>query len=488
MSLKQKSKSIGSLTPRWKPRNYQTKCVEEGVTKKRLALFLDPGLGKTSILLQIFNKLSIRKQAKGALIIAPLNPCYMTWPQEIKGWTNFRRLEYVILHGRDRNVKVKQRADIFIINPEGIAWLFEYLKKLPKAKWPFDTLIVDESSKFGSLSSKRTKQLWKLVPAFKNRFIANGTPVANGFNRLMPQMFIIDRGKALGTTAAHYMHTYFEQYGNPKWRMYRLQKGSDKRIMKKIADKCVRLSAEDHVEMPERILVTRLIDLPEKAEKAYKEIETELFTLIDNNELVAESASSLATKLHQLCNGTIYEDQEPLAKPLPSHKRKSIVVHAEKLIALDELVEEFNGKPVLIAYKFTHDKTALKEYFKKRIKFFDDAKSGTAKAKLQKDWNDNKIPMLAGNPQSIGHGLNLQKGGACVIIFYSIDHDYEIHDQFIRRLLRSGNPSKHIYLCYVLAKDKYDHQIIYPNLLQKQTTQDSFLKALARYRKRKIEK
>lgn len=411
----------------------------------------------------------------------------MTWPEEIKGWTNFRRFTYSILHGRDKHLALKKKADIYIINPEGLKWLTGQLKGKHRKNWPFDMLIVDESSKFKTpggpnTGSNRTYQMHRMVPGFKRRYIANGTPVANGFLGLMSQMYIVDQGESLGKHITYYRDRYFEQHGKPEWRMFKLQEDGEEKIMKRIAPYAICLKAEDHVDMPKRIEDVRRVRLPAKALKTYEEIEDELFTIIDGEELVAESAASLANKLHQVCNGRIYEDQDPLGKPLPSSKRRTFEIHKEKLSALDDLIDEFNGKQILIGYKFQHDKKALKDHFKSKIKFFDDADSGDKKKKLQADWNKGKIPLLAGNPASVGHGLNLQKGGASVLCMYSLDHDYETHDQFVRRLYRSGNISDTVYLIYLVADGLYDHKLIYPRLINKQNTQDTFMKALISYR------
>jgi len=199
--------------------------------------------------------------------------------------------------------------------------------------------------------------------------------------------------------------------------------------------------------------------------------------------MIAESATSVANKLHQICNGIVYEDQDPLATPVPSSKRGLIYLHKEKLFALDDLIEEFNGKQILIGYKFVHDRKALEKHYGKRIRFAQDAKTGKEKRKLQADWNAGKVEILAGNPKSIGHGLNLQKGSAYVIAMYSINHDFDEHDQFVRRLRRSGNMSPQVFVCPILAKGLYDHKVILPNLRGKQDGQDWFFKALKKYKK-----
>lgn len=488
MFVKPKQKLTRSLLSRWVPRKYQAESVSICLKRLYVALFLDPGLGKTSIILQVFNKLKIRKQAKGLLVIAPINPCYMTWPDEIKGWTNFRRFSYVILHGKNKDADFKKGADIYIINPEGLPWLVKTMKGKHRINWPFDVLAVDESYKFKNPTSNRTKALQKFIGGFKARFILNGTPTGNGYINLMSQIRIVDQGQSLGTKITHYRDKYFDQVGKPEWRQYNLKHNADKHIMKKIAPFTICLKAEDHVDMPSLVSVPRFIHLPNKAQQAYNDIEKELFTILDDKELVAESAVSVSNKLHQLCNGSIYEDQDPLGEPLPSHKRGVIEVHKEKLYALDDLIEECAGSPIIVAYKFKHDKKALQKHFKNRIKFFDEAKTGKAKQKIQDNWNKNVIPLLAGNTESISHGLNLQKGGANHIAFYSINHDYESYDQFIRRLRRSGNSASQIFAYHFLAKGLYDHEVIYSSLKNRGKTHKDFFKWLISYRHKRQNK
>lgn len=407
----------------------------------------------------------------------------MTWPEEIKQWSNFKRFKISILHGALKEASWKLKADIYITTPDTLPWIIQKLKGKKRADWPFDMLAVDESGKFKTYNSGRSKNIQKVVPGFKYRYIANGTPIGNGYLGLMSQMAIVDQGQSLGKTIGQYRQTYFKQIGKPEWQQFALKPKADEAIMKKIRNFCICMRAEDHVNMPKEVILKRYIEVPKKALKVYEELETELFAQIDQGELVAESASSLSTKLHQICGGTIYEDQDPLGEPLPANKRKLITLHKEKLILLDDLIEEFSGKPILIGYKFQHDKKALQAYFGKKIKFFNDYQSKDAKTKLQKDWNANKIPLLAGNPKSVGHGLNLQKGAANIIVFFSIDHDGEDHDQFIRRLRRNGNTSGSVFIIYLLAKGLYDDQVVFPNLANKDKNQKTFFKRLIEYRK-----
>ena len=46
-------------------------------------------------------------------------------------------------------------ADLYIINRENVCWLVDYYRNA----WPFDMVVVDESSSFKSHSAKRFKAL-----------------------------------------------------------------------------------------------------------------------------------------------------------------------------------------------------------------------------------------------------------------------------------------------------------------------------------------
>lgn len=403
----------------------------------------------------------------------------MVWPEEVKEWTNFYRFKVSMIHGPKREQGFNEKADIYITTPDSIEFILEKLKGVRKKNWPFDFLIVDESGKFKNFSSKRYKLIKKLVKGFKYRYIANGTPVGNGYLGLMPQMFIVDYGQSLGAKISYYRAKYFDQIGNPQWASFELQKSGDKRIMKRIKKFVICLKAEDHVSMPKIIEKRVFISLPLNALRAYRELEEEMFTEIRGSQIVAEATVALGMKLHQICNGAVYKTRDPLEIIEERKPNEYLLLHNEKSKELENVIEEFSGKSILIAYRFKTDKVLLKKYFRKKITFFDEVKD---KVKLQKKWNKNKIPLLAANTMQLSHGLNLQKGGAQVIVFFSIDFDFEVHDQFIRRLRRSGNKSDKIFVVKLLMKNGFDHLVINPRLKKKKKVHLTFFERLIRYR------
>ena len=210
-----------SSTP-WKPHNYQKKAVKFLLEHAASALFLDPGLGKTSITLAAIKMLKKKKLLNKVLLIAPLRVCYSVWPKEIEKWTEFNDLKVVVLHGKHKDKALEEDADIYVINPEGLDWLLQVKKEktasgktkvaLDLRRWKqlgFDTLIVDELSKFKNTNTNRFKSIKLILGTFGRRWGLTGSPASNGLLDLFGQCFVIDQGRTLGPYITHYRMKYF---------------------------------------------------------------------------------------------------------------------------------------------------------------------------------------------------------------------------------------------------------------------------------------
>lgn len=470
---------------KWIARKYQQVCVDRGFKKGFLALFLDPGLGKTTILLEILRKLIKYKNSKGALIVAPLNPLYMTWPDEIKEWSNFAHLKYRNLHKIPR-LNRRRKVDIYLVNPEKINKVFAILEKIPVKDWPFDTLIIDESSKFKETKSARTKLMLKLAPKFKYRFIANGTPTGNGFIGLFAQMKILDGGATLGKTKTGFYNTYFRQVGERKWNLWVLKnKRQEKLIAKKIKPSAECIFAEDHIDMPEIILEPYYIQLPPKAITVYQKLKKKSIYEFKrpgrNEKVIAETKTILGNMLHQICSGAIYKPKNPLGEYVPAIDRGFNIIHDAKILALKDLLDQYENRQILIGFKFKSDERMLRKHFKNQMTFFSDYSSAKGKIEIQRLWNSGKTQYLCGEIKSMSLGLNLQKSGAHVIVLYSLLSDFEAVDQFTRRLRRGGSSAKRVYVRPIIAKGLYEDTVVWSTLQKKGESHVNFFENLQKY-------
>ena len=417
-----------------------------------VGLFLDPGLGKTSICLGALRVLKKLGYVKKTLIIAPLRPAYSVWPGEVCKWKEFNDFTYAVIHGPAKYANLQEDVDLYIINPEGLAWLVEQKADLPE----FDCLIIDESTKFKDSQTKRFKALKKILHKFSRRWILTGTPMPNTLADLFGQIYILDRGNALEPYITRFRLKYFYRPGYNAWE-WKPQPGAFNRVIEKIDPLVLRLKGEDYLEMPDLKFINIPIDLPPAAQEIYREVENDFIYKLDEGLILAANAAAAGTKLRQIANGAVYLDEGGYS-----------VVHDAKLDALEDLMEELAGHPVILMYEFNHDRERLLAKYPDAV----DVKTTKDFTKLVHDFNAGKIDILLGHPASIGHGLNLQ--GACYHeIWFGITWNFEHYDQTIRRIYRQGQEAPIVYVYHIVAKNTRDVRV--QEVLQRKDRQQSDL-------------
>jgi len=431
------------------------------VRDEAVGLFLSPGLGKTSIALQAISELIAAEKIHKVLVVSPLRPATMTWPDELRKWSQFSHLKFEVLHGPKKLDAWSRDADIYIINPEGLAWLLS-LKLLPGfhprpdpkqlLRRGIDCLVIDELTKFKRPNTSRFKLLKPLLPFFKRRYGLTGSPTANGLMDLFGEMYILDLGSSLGRYITWYRKKYFVQSWNGfGWD---LQPGAANKIYKAIDPLVLQLSADDYLQLPPVIDDVRLVSLPRKARSIYAELETELVTSLSTGELVVAANTGVALgKCRQLASGALYS-----AKLVNGH-RTWVGVHDAKLDALEELIEELQGEPLLVAYDFQHDLARIRDRLGD-VPFIGSGVSATRTAGIIDGWNRGKIKVLLVHPQSAALGINLQGAGGH-ICWFTPTWNYELYTQLIDRLHRQGSAQQRIINHVLLAEDTVDDLVVW---------------------------
>jgi len=451
---------------KWIPRRYQTRAIKWVLERGAAALFMRPGLGKTSVTLAAFDILRRKGLSKRMLVIAPLRVCYEVWPQETSGWDDFAHLRLEVLHGPYKDAALKRDADIYVINPEGLEWLTSEnrLKALNA-----DILVVDESTKFKHTRTRRFKAIKPILKKFKRRYILTGTPAPNGLMDLFGQVYVLDQGAALGQYITHYRMMYFEPVGPFDWVP---KSGAAAQIQQRISHLALYLG-DDELDLPELVENVVWVDLPPKARKIYDELEKELFSeLEDGRKLIAISNGVAANKCRQVCNGGVYYEGE--------QKRESIQLHTAKLEAVQDLVDELMGQPVLIVYEYLHDLERLQKAFP-GAPYLGGGLRPSVVSNICAQWNAGELPILLGQPQSMGHGLNLQ-GGGNTVIWAGLTWDLELDDQTVKRIHRQGSAHSRVFVHRVAARRTID-EVVLRALSFKSRTQASLLEAFKHYAK-----
>jgi|KBSMisStandDraft_5_1062788.scaffolds.fasta_scaffold00198_12 SNF2 family DNA or RNA helicase len=443
----------------WNPHQYQTDAMAFALQRDGCGLMLDPGLGKTSITLAVIDIAKGAGDIRKTLVIAPLRVCNTVWPVEARKWDDFHELKVVNLCGMNkakRIASIDAGYHIYLINPESCMNIFEMLTP------EFDMLVLDESTKFKDTNTQRFKALRKLIGQFKRRMILTGTPVPNGLQDLFGQMFVVDMGASLGRYVSHFRMEFCYQV--PATHEWLLRRGAPEQIYKRVANRLMRLEARDHIEMPELINNFIEVELPERLRGRYDELERDFVAEIEEMKIAVFNPAAVGTKLRQMANGFIYE--------VAGDAGSAVRLHEEKLDALEELVEEMQGRPLLVAYEFIEDAEMIKE----RLPDVVSLTAVTNPLPIIDAFNAGHIPVLIAHPASAGHGLNLQEACSTVCL-YGITWNLEHYQQFIARVCRQGQRSPHVVVHHIVCKGTKDEAVM-AALRGKDMTQKAFNRAI----------
>lgn len=451
----------------WVPLPYMQRAVDFLTGQDVAALFLDPGMRKTSITLEAFCQLQTQKRARKMLVIAPLRVCRLVWRQEAAKWSQFRHLKFSLLHGSKKRERLKDDSDIFLINPEGVVWLCAqfYGRTLP-----FDIVTIDELTKFKNHGSQRSKALRPRIAKVPIKWGLTGSPSPNGYMDLFGQLLVLDGGAALGRYITHFRDMYFQPDFNGF--DYVLQPGAGKRIEERIRPYILSLDADEYLQLPPLIEDPRMIVMETGARKVYEKMKKDMVAELPAGVVTAANSAAVYSKLKQMANGAVY-----MAEKQSGVTRLVSVIHDAKLEALADLVEELQGKQLMVAYEFEHDLVRLKELFGEDVAMLGKGVSAKREEEIVNAWNRGQISVLLAHPASIGHGLNLQESAACHICWFSPIWDLELFDQFNRRLKRSGNDAKRI-MCHILIVTGTIDELALQSLHDKDTTQTRLRKSL----------
>ena len=457
------------------PRAYAPIVWDFLTANPRCNLWAGMGLGKTSLVLILLDILhNLIGEDGPTLVLAPKRVAQDTWPSEVAKWLRLAGLSVVSVTGTadQRRAALRTPAQVYVVNYDNLVWLAEHLADAKRA-WPFRRVIADESTR---LKNFRTRQggvraqvlgkiAFKHVDSWTN---LTGTPSSNGLADLWGQQWFVDQGARLGRSFTAYMEGYFTPINHEGYTKWVIRESSQARIMAALADCSLTIDAKDWFDIDDPIVNVIKVEMPARAREHYKALEKEFFTEIDGHEIEAFSAAAKSMKLLQCAAGAVYTEDG-----------KTIEVHDAKLDALESIINEAGGAPVLVAYHFKSDLARLQRAFPK-------GRALDADPRTIADWNVGRIPVLFAHPASAGHGLNLQDGGN-ILVFFSQWWDLEQHDQIIERIgptrqLQAGHP-RPVFIHYLLAAQTVD-EVVMARRTSKRAVQDLLLDYMNSRRKK----
>ena len=454
------------------PREYQHAIIEQALDLPRCAIWAGMGMGKSVGTLTALDILELTEPGP-ALVLAPLRVAASTWPDEAAKWAHLSNVEVSAVVGtpEERRAALKRPATIYTTNYENLPWLVEHFGN----KWPFRKVVADESTKLKSFrlkqGGKRAHELGRVAHCKVDRFIElTGTPSPNGLVDLWGQAWFLDQGVRLGRSFEAFKSRWFQsiQVGTDRHAV-RLDPlpFAQEQIEDRLRDLCLALNARDYFDISEPIVNVIRVELPAKARRMYRDMEREMFLALDcGTEVEAFNAASKTMKCLQLANGAIYTDDtcSTFAE-----------VHDAKLQALEDVIEEAAGMPVLVAYHFKSDLARLQRTFPK-------GRALDKNPQTIRDWNAGKIPVLFAHPASAGHGLNLQDGGN-ILAFFGHNWNLEEFQQIIERIgptrqAQAGH-DRPVFIYHIVAADTVD-ELVMARRESKREVQDLLLEAMKR--------
>ena len=430
---------------RYIPHAYQERATQFIIDNRYCALFLDMGLGKTVATLTALQQLKEDYfEIDKTLVIAPKSVARNTWTGESHKWDHLRSLKISIIMGTpaQRRKAIEAEADIYVVNRDNVKWLVDYCD-LELVRWPFDSVVIDESSSFKNPQSRRFKALRRMRWLIRRIVLLTGTPSPNGLMDLWSQIELLDYGKRLGRTLTMYRQEYFRPGRHNGHVVYEWipKPGSRERITDAISDICLSMQASDYLEMPDLIQAGTTIALSDSEQKAYLEFEKEQLLEIDEAEIEAVTAAALTNKLLQFTGGAVYDSEHDWHE-----------VGQSKMGALSDILEA-TEEPVLVFYAYQHEKERILANFGNY-----QPETFNGEPEILKKWNNREIRLLLCHPASVAYGLNMQQGGR-TIIWYTPTWNLELYQQANARLYRQGQ-DRPVLLYHIVATGTMDERVM----------------------------
>ena len=441
------------MSEEFKPFHYQPAMVDWCLQRKSSALFVSPGKGKTVCTLKVLDGLMSAGISRGALIVAPLRVCSITWPMQIARWQHSSWMKIAQLRTKE-GMKAWEdgSADVYIINSEMLLNKEEFLFK--RKTLPVNTIVIDELSLAKNPTSKRFKVLRRHLKKFDHRIGLTGTPVPNDYLDLYGQIKLLDDGQRLGKSFSAYKNEFFYQADFMGYS-FKLRQGAKEQIDKLLSDLCLVIVGDDS-DLPASSVIDEIVTLPPSARKVYKELEKELLIEIKDKEIVALNAATLCSKLLQITGGAVYGEEKEIIK-----------IHDAKIEALKKLRLKHKDEPILVLTAFKHESARILEAID-GSEMFDEKRLDA--------WQRGEIKTWVADPRSLSHGIDgLQKSGR-IAIWYTLTYSNETYLQTNARLIRTGQSAE--TLIYRLVSPNTIDDAVAEALREKTNIQTGLMGAL----------
>lgn len=399
--------------------DFQKKVVDKALTKRKYALFLEPGLGKT------ITSLSIAQEKKLNKILIICQPSKLNdWSEEVKEHLN---LETFILdkgERKDEELLKWAKDNCAVIVSHSTSWRREKLfNKYIDSSW---LLIVDESQYMKNRKSSVGKWAAKFSKRLTDILLLTGTPVANSLIDLYNQLVILGLEMKYQDFESKYFNTKQILIPGSRWPATIITGPKQEKLdelMNNVKVVSYTMKTEEAIDLPDKVI--QQIKLVHDKKTEYNKIKKEMIY----KDLEIPSAGVLFNRLREFSSGFISEYKE-----ISNHKKE----------ALSDLLET-NENNFLVFYNYVQELKDIETICNKlNIKVFQ--LNGSVKDYLEaKSYNGRYIIAAHYTSGSAGHNIQFVNN----VIYYAPPTSYADYQQSLARVNRIGQNKTCFYYQFV---------------------------------------
>lgn len=403
-----------------KPRLHQLASFYAGICMPQFLFLLDPGAGKTKIILDTFYWRMLNRQEGPFVVIVPAAANTDGWMEQVE--IHRPELKAVQLLGsQDQRIKLLgKEADVYLIHYDG---LMSFMTKLVKGKGReidhkaapefadfFAGFAADEIHQVGNKASLTFRMLNALSNHHEIRYGATGTPFGRNPEKLWAQFYIVDHGETLGPTLGLYRSAFFiakERYWGGYDYKFDIRREGD--LHKLLQHRSIRYEDKEFADTPDIMPQTHKVSFGMDARKYYEQVLDQLKQSRGN---LQEQRNSFL-RMRQVCSGFLSVRGEDEEKILVSfYNNPKLEALETRVLGLPE------GEKYIVYHEFVRSGDMICEMLDRhKIRWARVGKKHDAVASMRRFKRDENTQVLIWNYMS-GGGAGLNMHDVCRRIGY----------------------------------------------------------------------
>jgi len=424
--------------------DHQITAIKRAWNHEGYAILHRPRLRKTSTTIRLACGRFIAGQINSLLIVCP-NSIKSVWESEfgkravcpydlhvlnIKKDSKKKKIAAWMAGIKDKTSKKEPKLQVLVVSVEGQASVGgqELATEFVSIYGARTMIGVDESTRIKNHKSLRTESLWDLGAVAGFRVILTGSEVTRSPSDLFAQFRFLGT-HTLGFDSFYAFRNRYVLMGGFERKKEIGVKNVDE-LMAKITTYAHLVKTSDVVDLPDKTFTQRTIDPTPDQIKMVKELQKTLETSMGDHETVVQTAMTLLLRAQQIAGGffpSLQEDGTSIPIPLKTNP---------KLDELMEILAEEPGKVVIWA-RFVPEIEAIRDaliakYGPESAVTFYGKQNEDERTHARVTFQGNEdVRYFVGNPTCGSMGLELS--AANVMIYYSMDYQYESRVQSLER-------------------------------------------------------